>query len=89
MLSCVQLFETQCAVACQAPLPMAFSWQEYWGRLPFPPPGDLPNPGIEPRWILYHLSHQGSPDIFYFLTESYPYKTLSCFSLLGFKVTYV
>ena len=35
-------------VACQAPLPMGFSRQEYWSGLPFPPPGDLPNPGIEP-----------------------------------------
>ena len=33
---------------CQAPLPMEFSGQEYWGGLPFPPPGDLPNPRIEP-----------------------------------------
>ena len=33
----------------QAPLPMEFSRQEYWSGLPFPPPGDLPNPGIEPR----------------------------------------
>ena len=36
-------------VACQAPLPMAFSRQEYWSRLPFPSPGDLPEPEIEPR----------------------------------------
>ena len=35
-------------VACQAPLPMGFSRQEYWSGLPFPPPGDLPNPGTEP-----------------------------------------
>ena len=34
-------------VACQAPLSMGFSRQEYWSGLPFPPPGDLPNPGIE------------------------------------------
>ena len=33
----------------QAPLSMEFSRQEYWSGLPFPPPGDLPNPGIEPR----------------------------------------
>ena len=31
----------------QVPLSMGFSRQEYWNRLPFPPPGDLPNPGIE------------------------------------------
>ena len=36
-------------VAYQASLSMGFSWQEYWSGLPFPSPGDLPNPGIEPR----------------------------------------
>ena len=36
-------------VACQAPLSLGFSRQEYWSGLPFPSPGDLPNPGIEPR----------------------------------------
>ena len=35
-------------VAHQAPLSMGFFRQEYWSWLPFPPPGDLPNPGIEP-----------------------------------------
>ena len=35
-------------VACQAPLSMGFSRQEYWSGLPFPSPGDLPNPEIEP-----------------------------------------
>ena len=35
-------------IAHQAPLPMRFSRQEYWSGLPFPPPGDLPDPGIEP-----------------------------------------
>ena len=35
-------------VACQAPLYMEFFRQEYWCGLPFPAPGDLPNPGIEP-----------------------------------------
>ena len=37
---------TPWTVACQAPLSMGFSRQEYW--LPFPSPGDLPDPGIEP-----------------------------------------
>ena len=36
-------------LARQAPLCMGVSRQEYWSRLPFPPPGDLPNPGTEPR----------------------------------------
>ena len=35
-------------VACQAPLSMGFPQQEYWSRLPFPSPGDLPDPGIKP-----------------------------------------
>ena len=39
---------TPWAAACQAPLSMGFSKQEYWSELPFPSPGDLPNPGIEP-----------------------------------------
>ena len=48
MLSCVQLFVTPWTVAHQAPLSMKFSRQEYWCGLPFPSPGDLPNPGIAP-----------------------------------------
>ena len=36
------------AATCQAPLSMEFSRQEYWSCLPFPSPGDLPNPGIKP-----------------------------------------
>ena len=44
----VQLFATLWTVACQAPLSMEFFRQEYWSELPFPPPGDLPHPGIEP-----------------------------------------
>ena len=47
MLSCVQLFATQ-TVAYQAPLSMEFPRQEYWSELPFPTPGALPDPGIEP-----------------------------------------
>ena len=37
-------------VVCQAPLAMGFSRQEYCSGLPFPSPGDFPNPGIEPRF---------------------------------------
>ena len=43
----VQLFATPQTVACQSPLFMGFSRQEYWSGLPFSSPGDLPNPGIE------------------------------------------
>ena len=45
---CVQLFANPWTVAHQAPLSMEFSRQEYWRGLPCPPPGGLPNPGIEP-----------------------------------------
>ena len=46
--SVVLLFATPGTVAHQAPLSMGFSRQEYWSGLHFPPPGDLPNPGIKP-----------------------------------------
>ena len=49
MLSHVQLFVTPRTVTHQAPLFMRFSRQEYWSGLPDPPPGDLPDPGIEPE----------------------------------------
>ena len=48
-LSRVQLFVTPWTIAYQAPPSMGFSRQEYWSRLPFPSPGDLPDTGIEPR----------------------------------------
>ena len=47
--SCVQLFVTLWTVVHQAPLSMGFSRQEYWSGFPCSPPGDLPNPGIEPE----------------------------------------
>ena len=62
-LSRVPLLVTLWTVAHWAPLSMGFSRQEYWSELSFPPPGDLPNPEIEPsslespalaRAILYH-----------------------------------
>ena len=46
---CVQLFAVPWTAAFQAPLSMGFFKQEYWSELPCPPPGDLPNPGIEPK----------------------------------------
>ena len=57
-------------VACQVPLSMGFSRQEYWRGLPFPSPGDLPDPGIEPispvspalQMDSLPLSHRGSPE---------------------------
>ena len=47
LLSHIQLSETPWTVAHQAPPSMGFPRQEYWGGLPFPSPGDLPNPGTE------------------------------------------
>ena len=49
MLSHVQLFATPWTLAYQAPLSMEFSREEYWTGLLCPPPGDLPDPGIEPN----------------------------------------
>ena len=46
--SCLILV-TPWTVACQAPLNIGFSRQEYWSEFPFPSPGDLPDPVIEPR----------------------------------------
>ena len=48
-LSHVRLFVTPWTVARQASLSVGFSWQKCWSGLPFPSPGDLPNPRIEPR----------------------------------------
>ena len=48
LLSGVQLFAILWTVACQALLSVEFSRQEYWSGLLFSPPGDLPDPGIEP-----------------------------------------
>ena len=55
VLSCfshVQLFVALWIIAHQAPLSMEFSRQGYWSELPFPSPGDLSNPGIEPASIM-------------------------------------
>ena len=46
IFSCVSLFATPWTVAHQAPPSLGLSWKEYWSGLPFPPPGDLPDPEI-------------------------------------------
>ena len=48
LFSHVRLFVTLWSIVLQTPLSMGFSSQQYWSRLPFPPPGDLPDRGIEP-----------------------------------------
>ena len=54
LLSCGPLFTTPLLVPATLPLSMGFSRQEYWSGLPFPSPGNFPNPEIEPRllWVL-------------------------------------
>ena len=51
VLSCVQFFETPWTIAYQDLLSMKFSRQNYWSELPFPPPGDLLKPAIEPEFL--------------------------------------
>ena len=72
MLSCVRLFATPWTVVHQAPLSMGLSWQEYWSGLPFPPPWDIPDPGVKLCLLPWQvdsspLSHLGSlsPSIMY------------------------
>ena len=62
--SCPTLCDPMPGSSCPSPPSVGFSRQEYWGGLPFPSLGDLPDPGIEPgspacRQMLYHLSHWG------------------------------
>jgi len=52
-LSHFLLFATPWTVVYQAPLSMGFSRQEYWSGFPFPPPGDLPGPGIKPMSLMF------------------------------------
>ena len=59
-VSRVRLFATLWTVAHQGPLSMGFSRQEYCSGLPFPSPGDLPNPGIEPG--IPHCRHPGASE---------------------------
>ena len=49
LFSCIQFSETPWTASRQAPLSMGFSRQEYWSGLLFTSPGNLPNPGVEPR----------------------------------------
>ena len=75
----VRLFETLWTVAHEAPLSMGFSRQEYWTGLSCPPPGDLPDPGIEPaspaapamQADSLPLSHLGSLKMWYIYTVAY------------------
>ena len=59
LLSHVWLFVTPWTVGCQAPLSMEFSRREYWTGLPFPPAGDVPNPGMGPESFGFAASTGG------------------------------
>ena len=63
-LSLVKLTATSWTVACQVPLSMGFPKQEYRSGLPFLPPGDLPDPGVEPSSLMSPASAGG-----FFTTE--------------------
>ena len=78
LLSHVQLFGTPWTVAHQAPLFMGLSRQEYRSELPFPPPEDLPNPGIGPSSLMSPALEGG------FFTTSTTWEALK---LHGFKLT--
>ena len=70
-LSHVWLFVTPWTIAYQVPPSMGFSRQEYWSGLPFPSPGDLPNPGMEPRSSELFSSVQSSHSVV--SNSSWPY----------------
>ena len=83
------LCATPWTAAHQAPLSMEFSRQEYWSELPFPPPGDLPNPGTEPeslessctsRRIIYQVDYSATRKaLFHNVVHVWLQKVSSCF----------
>ena len=75
---------TPWTVAYQASLSMGFSRQEYWSGLPFPSPGDLPDPGIEPESPVLRADALPSepPGKHYYLTHYYPPNTIFGMGLL-------
>ena len=89
LLSRVQFLATPWTAGYQAPLSMGFSRQEYWSGLPYPSPGDLPDPGIKPRSPALEADAltsepPGKPDrnipdqIFQNSNESFPWEVRIC-----------
>ena len=74
----LKLFATLLTVSLQAPLSMRFSRQEYWSGLPFPSPGDTPDPGIKPTSPASPVLAGG----FFFTTES-PRKPSNVYSMFA------
>ena len=89
VFSCVWLFEAQWIIAHQAPLSLGFPRQEYWSRLPFPPSGDLPDPGIQPCQQANSslLSHQHTHlvDIQIFVEQKSVWRELWAWQIIVFK----
>ena len=73
VLSHAQLFVAPWTVSLQAPLSIGFSKEEYWGGLPFPSPGELSNPGIEPGSLVSPALAAGC------FTTALPWKPTFCF----------
>ena len=71
-LSCAQFFVIPWTVACQAPLSMGFSRQEYLSQFPYFPPGDLPNPGVELVSLMSPVLAGHIVPISFFFTNEYP-----------------
>ena len=82
-LSRVRLFGTPWTLAYKAPPSMEFSRQEYWNKLPFPSPGDLPTQGLNP--VLPHCKQMllpSEPPHYILLIFSFVYGHFGCFHLL-------
>ena len=79
LLSRVRLFATPWTVAYKASQSMEFSRQEYWSGLPFPSPGNLPDPRIDPRSPVLHVD---SLQFETCKTHSYKCSSKSCFSMI-------
>ena len=79
--NCIQLFVTLWTVAFQAPLSMGLSRQEYWSGLPGPRPGDLPNPWMEPVFLMSPALAGG-----FFTTRAYFIK--NCIIVILYEIMY-
>ena len=71
-LSHARLYATPWTAAYRAPLSLGFSRQEYWSGMPFPSPGDLPEPGIEPRSPAESQSSEGTNETSTFISPFGP-----------------
>ena len=82
----IQLFATLWSAACQAPLSTGLSRQEYWSGLPCPPPGDFPDPRIEPVSLTSPASGAGSSPL---VPPGKPSETTEMSILFEFSITWL